>query len=69
MVPLHHHIGLQVSAIAVVGIIGSSWLDNVVGIGTLVVGVCGFYSLEDVSARVIASIFNTNIMAVILIVS
>ena len=66
MVSLHHHISLQVSAISVVGIIGSSWLDKVVGIGTLVIGVCGF-SFEDVSARVIALILNFNTNIIILV--
>ena len=50
-----------------VGIIG--WLDNVVGIGTLVVGVCGFSSFEDVSARVIPSMFNNNNNNIIIIIA
>ena len=45
-----------------------------VGIRALVVGVCGFSSFKDVSARVISSMFNNNnnnniiIIALILIV-
>ena len=45
------------------------WLDtnNVVGVSALVVGVCSFSSLEDVSSWIIASIFNNKIVTISLI--